>query len=81
MNTRYYLSVSEQCKLIFVGNKLGYDTIEEARRESKRFVDDALPNNTVFILQKIGDAYYEIGYAYYDGDGGSYCTLDPEEQV
>lgn len=60
---KYYLFIFEDGHVIKTGNKLGYTTKEEAIVEARKRVDDALPHNTIHVLQ-------DIGYAFFTGDGG-----------
>ena len=62
---RFFLEVREGSYRIPRGKDFGYETLEEAKREAEKFVDDALPNNHVYILQA-------LGYAGLAGDGGTY---------
>lgn len=65
MKPRYYLEINEAGHRIPVGNPQGYETAEEAQRESLRHVDDALPCNTVHVM-------LSVGHAYLGGDGDPY---------
>lgn len=60
----FYLYILEDGERIEVGKADGYPTLEEARQEALKRVDDALPRNTVLVLQ-------DVGYAYLAGDGGN----------
>lgn len=62
---RYYLEIVEDGKRFPVGKPLGYDSLNEAKEDAKRKVDDALPSNKVRILAHVATAY--LG-----GDGGEY---------
>ncbi len=62
---RYFLEIHEDGHRIPVGKDQGYSDLEEAKRVAMRYVDDALPRNTVQVL-------CEMGHVYLGGDGGSY---------
>lgn len=67
---RYYIEVHENGHRLPKGNPFGYDTLNEAKEDAKRYVDDALPSNTVAIMARVATAYF-------GGDGGTYVR---EEQ-
>lgn len=60
---RYYLEVHENGHRIPVAPRQGFATLEEAIEAAKKKVDDALPRNTVHVVQ-------DVGHAYLMGDGG-----------
>lgn len=70
----YYLEVSEGGHRIPAGNGLGYKTLEEAKAAAQKRVDDAMPSNTVWILEK-------VGYAALAGDGGTYVRVEPKHRT
>lgn len=59
---RYCLFILENGHYIFVGDRKGYATFDEAVAAAKRHVDDALPRNTVRVM-------CEVGYAFLASDG------------
>ena len=61
---RYLIRIVEQGQAIY-REEWTFDTKEEAVKVAERNVDDALPSNTVEVLEV-------IGHAYFGGDGGSY---------
>lgn len=67
MNGKFFLYVHEGSHWLPTGKRDGYDSFAEAREEALKYVDDALPRNTVHVLQS-------HGYAYFGGDGGSYFS-------
>lgn len=62
MTGKFYLEVRENGIRIPTGDRQGYKSAEEAAAKAKQFVDDALPRNTVHVLQ-------DVGHAYLAGDG------------
>ncbi len=74
MKRRYYLWISEIGHFIRTGKNLGYETLEEAKADALKKVDDALPSNTVRIMQ-------EVAYAYLAGDGGNEVTDIKENDI
>lgn len=61
----FYLFVREDSHWIRVGKPQGYENAEEAKLAAEKCVDDALPQNSVWVMKPIASAHLA-------GDGGTY---------
>lgn len=55
---RFFLEIMENGERLIVGDPKGYPTLNEARKQALKRVDDALPNNRVRILRLMDEAYF-----------------------
>lgn len=70
MHSYYYLEISEGSNRMSAGRTSGYVRLEDAIAAARSFLDDALPRNSVRVLQ-------EVGHAFLAGDGREdYTGLD-----
>jgi hypothetical protein len=72
----FYLMIEENGSFIPVCGRytvpLKFKTLQEAEDEARKRVDDALPNNVVLVVKR-------IGHAYLGGDGESYWHDEAKE--
>jgi hypothetical protein len=54
---RYYLEIEENNDRLPVGNLRGYTTLDEAKKEAEKYVDDTLPANRVRVFAHVATAY------------------------
>ncbi len=72
---RYFVEIVEGGERLPVGSRLGYDSLDAARKEAERHVDDALPHNYVHV-------YLLVGRAALGGDGETYYRdLTPQRRL
>lgn len=60
---KFFVFMREDDYWMIRGQPSGYSSLEEAKREAKKFVDDALPQNYIYVMEAKARAYLA-------GDGG-----------
>jgi hypothetical protein len=66
---RWFLFIKDNADFIRCGFRKGYQNLDEAKRDAKKYVDDARPHDKVWVV-KLED------YAYFGGNGRNLQSED-----